>query len=246
MPVGDPGSAVGDVIVTTSWDDGHILDHKLAGLLEDYGLRGTFYVAPENTELPRRERLRNRDLQSLARDFEIGGHTLTHLRLTNLPDAVATREIVEGKDKLEQIIGAPLRSFCYPGGEYGPQHIAMVRDAGFELARTARRRVTEVSPPYETHTTVHAYRHPSDAPVALRLASGNPKKAFQIFWNWDVFAMTIFDRVMTTGGVFHLWGHSWEIEDNADWSRLERVFSYISNRSGVKYLDNGELAAIAR
>src|ERR1700740_1092570 len=82
--------------VTTSWDDGHILDRKLAGLLEDYGLSGTFYIAPRNIELRPQDRLRSRDLQALARPFEIGGHTLTHLRLTALPDAAARREIVEG------------------------------------------------------------------------------------------------------------------------------------------------------
>jgi hypothetical protein len=42
---------VSGVFVTTSWDDGHILDHKLASLLHDYRLRGTFYIAPKNVEL---------------------------------------------------------------------------------------------------------------------------------------------------------------------------------------------------
>ena len=70
--VAESGREVESVFVTTSWDDGHILDHKLAGLLDDYGLRATFYVAPRNIELPQQERLRNRDLQALARDFEIG------------------------------------------------------------------------------------------------------------------------------------------------------------------------------
>jgi peptidoglycan/xylan/chitin deacetylase (PgdA/CDA1 family) len=237
---------VGGVFVTTSWDDGHILDHKLAGLLADHGLRGTFYVAPRNIELPRQQRLCNRDLQALARDFEIGGHTLSHLRLTSLSDAAARREVVEGKDTLEQVIGVPLRSFCYPGGQYSHQHPAMVRDAGFDLARTVRRGVTGVSPRYETHTTVHGYRHLVDGPAALRLAGGNLTRARQIFWNWDMLAMTMFDQVLPTGGIFHLWGHSWEMEQNNDWARLERVLSYIGNRSDVKYLDNGELAAMAR
>jgi peptidoglycan-N-acetylglucosamine deacetylase len=244
--VTDSGRELGCVFVTTSWDDGHILDHRLAALLDAYGLRGTFYVAPRNVELPRQERLRTRDLQILARQFEIGGHTLTHLRLTSLPDAVARKELVEGKDSLEQVIGVPLRCFCYPGGQYSDQHPAMVREAGFELARTARRGVTGLSPRYETHTTVHAYRHLVDGPAAIRLAGGNLKKAGQIYWNWDVLATTMFDQVLTTRGVFHLWGHSWEIEQNKDWDRLERVLSYIGNRSNVKYLDNGELADIAR
>ena len=31
--------------ITTSWDDGHTLDLRLADLLDKYDLRGTFYVA---------------------------------------------------------------------------------------------------------------------------------------------------------------------------------------------------------
>jgi peptidoglycan-N-acetylglucosamine deacetylase len=244
--VTDSGRELQGVFVTTSWDDGHILDHRLAELLDHYGLRGTFYVAPRNVELPRQERLRNRDLQTLARQVEIGGHTLTHLRLTSLPDAVARKELVEGKDTLEQVIGVPVRCFCYPGGEYSHQHPAMVREAGFELARTARRGVTGLSLRYETHTTVHAYRHLVDGPAAIRLAGGDLKRAGQIYWNWDVLAMTMFEQVLTTGGVFHLWGHSWEIEQNNDWDRLERVLSYIGNRSNVRYLENGELKDMAR
>ena len=38
------------VLVTTSWDDGHILDIKLASLLRLYNLKGTFYIAPYNKE----------------------------------------------------------------------------------------------------------------------------------------------------------------------------------------------------
>jgi peptidoglycan/xylan/chitin deacetylase (PgdA/CDA1 family) len=237
--------AVGGVFVTTSWDDGHVLDCKLASLLDKYRLPATFYIAPRNVELPQQQRLGSRDLLALSQDFEIGGHTLSHLRLTNLSDEVAAREISEGKDSLEQIIGVPLRSFCYPGGEYGSQHPAMVRDAGFGLARTVRRGVTGRSPRYESHTTVHAYRHLVDGPDALRLAGGNPKRASQIYWNWDELAIALFDRVLTAGGVYHLWGHSWEIERHKDWHRVERVLSYISDRPEVKYVDNGELVALA-
>jgi peptidoglycan-N-acetylglucosamine deacetylase len=240
------GGDVTGIHVTTSWDDGHMLDHKLAALLEDNGLCGTFYVAPKNVELPQEERLRDRDLRSLASHFEIGGHTLNHMRLTVLSDEVASREVADGKDALEQIIGMPLRSFCYPGGEYSRQHPEMVRAAGFQLARTTCRGVTGTSPRYETHTTVHAYCHPSDTLSAYQLSGGNIKKAYQISRNWDVLAMTMFDRVLASGGIFHLWGHSWEIDQNEDWDRLIRVFRYIGNRPNVNYVENGGLASIAK
>ena len=239
------GREVGRTYVTTSWDDGHVLDHKLAGLLEDYGVPGTFYVAPNNVELPRQERLRKRDLRALATDFEIGGHTLNHLRLNTLPDDVAAKEVIEGKDALEQVLGERLRSFCYPGGEYSDQHPEMVRDAGFDIARTVRRGVTGLTPRYEMDTTVNAYRHLVDGPEALRLAGGAVKKARRLFWNWDELAMTLFDRTLCTGGIYHLWGHSWEVDKNGDWDRLERVLSYIGGRPDVEYVDNGALAEIA-
>jgi hypothetical protein len=34
------------IYVTTSWDDGHKLDMKLAVLLKKYGIKGTFYICP--------------------------------------------------------------------------------------------------------------------------------------------------------------------------------------------------------
>jgi peptidoglycan/xylan/chitin deacetylase (PgdA/CDA1 family) len=172
-------------------------DHQLAGLLDTYGLPGTFYVAPRNVELRPRERLRERDLRALASDFEIGGHTLTHLRLATLPDSVARHEITDGKDALEQTIGMPLRSFCYPGGAYDERHRRMVEEAGFAVGRTVRRWVTAASSPFEMHTTVNAYRHLVDGPAVLRLAAGQPAMARRLFWNWDLLAMTIFDQVGT-------------------------------------------------
>ena len=41
-------------------------------------------------------------------------------------------------------------------------------------------------------------------------------------------SIILFDKTLEEGGVYHLWGHSWEIDKNEDWNRLERVFKYIS------------------
>jgi hypothetical protein len=80
--------------------------------------------------------------------------------------------------------------------------------------------------------------------MAMRLAGGNRLLAAKYFWNWDVMAIAQFDLMLATGGVFHLWGHSWEVEKNGDWARLERVFAHIARRPGVRYVDNGELAGV--
>jgi len=49
---------------------------------------------------------------------------------------------------------------------------------------------------------------------------------------------------MENGGIWHLWGHSKEIEDNNDWQQLERVLEYISlngKTNNAEFLTNGEI-----
>ena len=228
--------------VTTSWDDGHVLDLRLADLLAANGLPGTFYVAPRNVELPTRERLSDEATRGLAEAFEIGGHTLNHRRLGHLSPDAAWEEVVTGKAALEQSIGEPVTSFCYPGGVYGPEHPAMIERAGFTSARTVRRWVTRPTSPFEMATTMHGYRHLVDGPPILRSARGDLRLAARLYMNWDALAIRLFDDVVAGGGVFHLWGHSWEIDRNGDWGRLERVLRHISGHDDVAYVSNSQLA----
>lgn len=234
-----------NVIVTTSWDDGHVDDRRLAELLDAYRLRGTFYIAPRNREIAPWARLGKAAIADLSTRFEIGGHTLTHVRLPQTSPAQARHEIAAGKVDLEDVTGRPVRSFCYPGGAYQPAHTAMVHDAGFSLARTVRRHRSRLSASLlELPTTFHAFRHLVDGPAALKLAKGRVMAAARYYLNWDEFAIASFNRCVDSGGVFHLWGHSWEISATDGWNRLERVFDHIAQRPDVMYLDNHELTLL--
>lgn len=79
-----------------------------------------------------------RKLASLG--MEIGAHCVTHPILARLAPEDARREIHESKSRLEEIIRAPVRTFAYPNGrpgtDYGPEHVEMVRAAGFTAAVT--------------------------------------------------------------------------------------------------------------
>lgn len=70
--------------------------------------------------------------------MEIGGHTVNHPILARLDASSARREIAEGKEALEGIIGAPVRLFAYPNGkpsqDYLAEHVGIVKDLGFEAA----------------------------------------------------------------------------------------------------------------
>lgn len=86
--------------------------------------------------------------------MEIGGHTVNHPILTCIDKTTARREIFENKEYLESLIGEPLRSFAYPNGkpgkDYGPEHVQMVKEAGYKCAvSTAWGRVNKNSDPYQ-------------------------------------------------------------------------------------------------
>ena len=229
------------IVVTTSWDDGHVLDLKLADLLRRYTIAGTFYIAPENHEIPPDERLSREQVLGLSKDFEIGGHTMTHPRLSDVPDTMARQEVTVGKRTLEGWIGHEVKSFCYPGGDYTAANKQMVKEAGFTVARTVERFAMERgADPLAMPTTIHAYRHWSDIlPIFRNAGAGN---FVHQYGNWDELAIDLFDKIVGVGGVFHLWGHSWEIEKNRDWNRLERVLNHIANRPEIAYVTNGQLA----
>jgi hypothetical protein len=235
-------------VVTTSWDDGHRLDPRLADLLAAYGVPGTFYIAPRNIEFDPSDRLRAQGIRELAeRGFEVGGHTLSHQRLPLISEAAAREEIEAGKAEVEDIVGAPVTSFCYPRGEYTSLHVEQAEQAGFAVARTVRRSSLATGPLLEMVTTVNAYAHRVDGPLALRLAGTRPWRAARLYLEWDELAIHWFELCRQQGGVFHLWGHSWEVDARGDWARLERVLAHIGGRAaeGVEYVTNGELAGLA-
>jgi peptidoglycan/xylan/chitin deacetylase (PgdA/CDA1 family) len=70
--------------------------------------------------------------------MEIGAHTVNHPILAQLGDDEARAEIFGSKRALEEITGASVTMFAYPNGkpgrDYGPQHVRMVREAGFGAA----------------------------------------------------------------------------------------------------------------
>ncbi|MDI1239359.1 MAG: polysaccharide deacetylase family protein [Polaromonas sp.] len=70
---------------------------------------------------------------------EVGSHTENHARLLQSDETTARAEMTGDRTALEGLLGTPVRHFCYPFGEYAPQHVAMARQAGFQTVTTTRR-----------------------------------------------------------------------------------------------------------
>lgn len=228
-------------IVTTSFDDGHKLDLKLVKLIKKYNLKSTFYVSPFSHEFPKAMLLNEKDLKILSNDVEIGAHTLTHPHLDRIPIATAEEEIYGSKQYLEQIIEKEVISFCYPYGDYNVSTVEILKRRGFKLARTTKRYSFSLpNNPFELRTTFHMYNHFSDIHKIVTFSDFNILKLSK-YASWDNLAIALFNKTLSEGGVFHLWGHSWEYEKFNTWEKLERVLAAISNNNKVEYKTNSEL-----
>jgi peptidoglycan/xylan/chitin deacetylase (PgdA/CDA1 family) len=73
-----------------------------------------------------------------AAGMELGAHTVTHPILSEISIDGARKEIIDGRARLEEITGAPVRVFAYPNGrpgrDYRREHAALARELGFEAA----------------------------------------------------------------------------------------------------------------
>ena len=91
-------------------------------------------IASQSKLMMREEQVRDLHNAGMA----IGAHTVTHPILRNTAPDIARREIVDSGRRLAEIVRQPTRLFAYPNGkpgvDYGPEHVRIVRDAGYAAA----------------------------------------------------------------------------------------------------------------
>jgi len=64
--------------------------------------------------------------------------------------------------------------------------------------------------------------------------------------DWVATAEAVLERILTHGGVFHFWGHSWEIDEMGQWQNVERVFALVAQCGGhARFTDNTGLSNLA-
>ena len=120
---------------------------RMLPLLRKYNMKATVYVVSGEThnrwdvEHPTNPDVRVpllsadeiRDLEASGH-VEIGGHTLSHVKLDQLDAKAQAKEIRENKCALEGILGHPMLSFAYPFGYLNESAKTQVREAGYAYA----------------------------------------------------------------------------------------------------------------
>ena len=144
------GERVGKVVGIT-FDDGYLnnLVHALPILIR-YGFTSSCYAVSalagstnlwdEKTGIAQTPLMDASQMrQWVAGGQEIASHTRSHVDLTETAADTCAEEIALGRSDLEAVIAQPVKHFCYPYGRYAPEHVDMVRAAGFTSATTTER-----------------------------------------------------------------------------------------------------------
>ncbi len=220
-------------LFTTSWDDGHPLDFRVAEMLSHHGLTGTFYIprtAPTGV-------MSEQQIRQLSRSYEIGAHTINHVFLTEAPPGIADEEITSSRAWVENITGIPCKMFCPPAGKFNANHLDMIKSAGFLGLRTVE--LYSLDAPRHQNglllmpTTLQSHPHKPLALIKNAIKRFNLKNLWRYIRHgnaadWPKAASALIQLTQKQNAVFHLWGHTWELEEAAQWTRLNQVFEMMS------------------
>jgi len=211
--------------VVQCWDDGVTTDVRLAEIFRRHKAKATFNLNAGLHEAQRKPgwvykntqvaRLGWDEMREAYAGFTIANHSLKHPHLEQLAVDAARREIMEGRERLQQFFGQPVLGFAYPYGTYNEIVMSLLQEAGHVYART----VHNVEQPF-----------PPEHPMAF-----HPCCHFLAPDFWARYEKA------RTGGVFYFWGHSYEIVNEAMWQDMERTIARISADSDARWADVVEL-----
>ena len=221
--------------VTLSFDDGVIQDIPLVALLNNYGMKGTFNISCGKFEqcqtieadgmVFEHKVISREQAAGLYSGHEIGNHTWSHIALGNMPSNVQMYEISNNQHMLETLVHSMIRGLAYPYGSYNKDTFEILRLSGCIYGRTTvdTKKFDLPGDFYQWHPTCHFA-----APELLNLADIFLKEERPWYMPWQV---------------FHIWGHSYELDCLNLWGQFETFIQLISRRKEIWYISNGELAA---
>lgn len=211
--------------LTLSYDDGVQQDAKLIEILDQYGLKGTFNLnsglfAEEGVRYPAGQihrRMTEKEALALYQNsgHEVAVHALTHPWLEKLPAAAVLQEVLEDRRRLESIFGGVVRGMAYPFGTYNDTVVEVLKTAGIAYSRTV--------------ISTERFAIPEDW---LRLPAtchhNNPR------------LMELAEKFINSPdcGLFYLWGHSYEFEQNDNWQVISDFAAKVSGKADIWYATN--------
>lgn len=222
--------------ITFSFDDGVTQDIKLIEIMNKYGLKGTFnlnserfgclgntYVAKNGVTVVRNIIEKNL-VPEIYKGHEVAAHTLTHPLLPSLSEEEIIHQVEQDRLNLSELMGYEVVGMAYPGGGVNnDERVAKIikYNTGIKYART---------------TSSNAKFDPQ-----INLLRFNPTTSYGNFERVKELADEFFELPSDTPKIFYIWGHSYEMDEENKWAKLEELLKYISGHNDVFYGTNSEV-----
>lgn len=146
--ISNPPEELPSKTAVLTFDDGFENNLDALDALVARGMRATWFIVTgaigktphwEDSGRPHGKILSAKNLCEMnAAGMEIGSHTISHRRLTQLSETEIAKEVSESKNDLQQILGQKVKSFAYPYGAWSDESEAAIRKAGYSGACTTR------------------------------------------------------------------------------------------------------------
>ena len=221
--------------VTFSYDDGVIQDFSLIGMLNEYGLKGTFNLNSArfgchnyfnyNGKNICRYMVAPQDVAEIYKGHEVASHTLNHPLLPNLNDEEIIREVETDRLNLSNIVGYEVVGFAYPGGgvNFNRRVADIIRNnTGIKYCRTTR--LTDSFDPQDDLYT-----------FAPNLYSVDHDRLMEL-------GRRFVEMKTDKPQILYVWGHSYELDyDPHARARFEEFLKLISGHDDIFYGTNKEV-----
>ncbi len=203
-----------------TYDDGVLQDVRFVQLLNSYNLKGTFNL---NSGLMENEfewihesgcvvkRLNKEIALSLYKGHEVASHTLTHPYMEGKSEAEITHELIEDKKNLESLFKREIKGFAVPFDYYSDLIEKCVKDRGFHYAR-----ISEESLSFKPQTDYYRWKA-------------------TVFHLDELLVKLAADFINTDAelAVFQIVGHSYDLDTENMWDKIEGVFKVVSSQDDI-------------
>ena len=207
-------------VFNVTYDDGVLQDVRFVALLNKYNLKGTFNL---NSGLMESEfewthesgkvikRLSKEKAVSLYQGHEIASHTLTHPYMHDLSEQEILHELQEDKANLEKLFGREVKGFAVPFDYYSERIENCVRQCGFSYARISQesRSFAPQTDYFNWKATVF-HTDPELEQLTRQFIESDEELA-----------------------IFQIVGHSYDLDVEELWDRIENVFRMIASHDDI-------------
>ena len=203
-----------------TYDDGVLQDIRFMELLNKYNLKGTFNL---NSKLMEDEfewmhengsvvkHLAKDKVLSLYNGHEVASHTLTHPYMNNLSREEIMHELKDDKVNLEKFFGRKIKGFAAPFDYYSGLIESCVKECGFEYAR-----ISEESRAFTPQSDYYKWR----------------ASVFHLDSELDKFTNAFLNTTEELA-LFQIVGHSYDLDVENMWDKIENIFKAISDDSDI-------------